>query len=96
VVEREPEIHLKVVVDSNRFDAVVQALVDAGAVIEEEWRTIGTVLCRVASDRAADIGAVDGVLAEPERTDVHVIQGRPLARSGVRAQRGFNAPGGSK
>ena len=58
----QPEVQLTVVVDPDRFDAVVQALEDNGIRVEAEWREVGTILCRVTPERIAEVSAVDGVL----------------------------------
>jgi hypothetical protein len=59
----EPDVPVTILVDPDRYDAAVRALTSAGARVEAEQRTIGTITARVAADRVAALRGIDGVLA---------------------------------
>jgi hypothetical protein len=63
-----PEVSITVVVEGDRFDDALQALVDAGVQVDGEDREIGVVTGRVSGDRLDALTALDGVQAvEPAR-----------------------------
>jgi len=67
-----PEVPVTILVEPDRFDAVLHELARAQVRVDAELRAIGTISARVPPDRLAAIGDIDGVLAvEPER-EVHI------------------------
>ncbi|MEV5409784.1 hypothetical protein AB0K60_13215 [Thermopolyspora sp. NPDC052614] len=71
--EKTPEVRVNIVVDTGRFDSVVQAVRQAGVTVDDRSPAIGVVSGRITGDDTdaaiAAISAIDGVVAvEPERT----------------------------
>jgi nitrate reductase NapAB chaperone NapD len=69
----ESDLPVTVLVDPDRYDAVVRALTAADDVsIEAEQRAIGTITARVAAKHVATLRGIDGVLAVETQRNIQL------------------------